>query len=241
MDQGTAPDPATWSLRHRGPAHDVSHRCLDAQRAARPRRRLARLLGADPLHPDAATWYRGALDERRVGGILTALGDGWRGLHAVPRGGGDSGIDHLVVGPPGVFTITSGIASAELEARVASRSLTRATGVPVGAAAIVVDPGNRPDVPAAVTVVPAGRLLRHLRGLPAVLGPDLAASIARAAEEWTTWQPFGIDTAHSDPDDAFERLHREVIRARVRRAGWQVAALVGVTAPVAAIVSGIVA
>lgn len=222
MDQGSAPASARWSLRSRGPAHVVSHRCLDVQRSARPRCFFGRLFGFDPLHPDAVTWYRDALGERRVGRILAELGREWRVLHAVPHGDDGADIDHLVIGPPGVFTVTtSGAVTSEVEARAASRALSRATGATVSATAIVVTTATaaRGD-----GVVPTQQLLRHLRDLPAVYGPDLVASVARAAEEWTTWHPFGVDVGHSDPDDAFERLHAEVTRARIRRTLWPLAA-----------------
>jgi hypothetical protein len=236
MDQGTAPDPAMWSLRSRGPAHAVSHRCLEVQRSASPRCFFGRLFGFDPLHPDAVAWYRGALGERRVGRILAGLGREWRVLHAVPQGDGDAAIDHLVIGPPGVFTLTSAaVIEAEAEARAASRSLTRAAGIPVGVTAIVVDAhAHAHAVGPAAQLVPANGLLRHLRELPTTLGPDIVASVARAAEEWTTWKPFAVDADHRDPVDAFERLHADVVGARVRRMLW-------LTAGAAALIAGVVA
>lgn len=240
MDQGSAPDSATWSLRSRGPAHAVSHRCLDVQRAARPRCAFGRLFGFDPLHPDAVGAYREALGERRVGRILAGLGGEWRVLHAVPHGDAGADIDHLVIGPPGVVTITtSGPVTADLEARAASRALSRATGSTIVAAPIVVAAtgDDRPGVPTVVTVP---RLLRHLRDLPGVFGPDVVASVARAAEEWTTWRPFDVGAGHSDPDDAFERLHAEVTRARTRRIVWQLAGVTALVATVFAIASRVV-
>jgi hypothetical protein len=239
MDQGTAPDSAMWSLRSRGPAHAVSHRCLDEQRSARPRCFFGRLFGFDPLHPDAVAWYQRALGERRIGRLLAELGREWRVLHAVPQTGADAGIDHLVIGPPGVFSLTTrGSIEAEAGARAASRALTRAAGVPVGAHAIVVDAST--DAQAAgrsARRVPANRLLRHLRDLPAALGPDVVASVARAAEEWTTWQPFVVDAAHHDPVGAFERLHAEVVGARVLRTLWLATAAAALIAGVFAVTS----
>ena len=239
MDQGTAPDSAMWSLRSRGPAHAVSHRCLDVQRSASPRCFFGRLFGFDPLHPDAVAWYRGALGERRVGRILAGLGREWRVLHAVPQGDGDAAIDHLVIGPPGVFTLTtSGVIEAEAEARAASRSLTRAAGIPVGVSGIVVDAfAHALTAGRAAQLVPANRLLRHLRDLPTTLGPDTVASVARAAEEWTTWKPFAVDADHRDPVGAFERLHTEVVGARVRRTLWLIAGAAALIASVFAIAS----
>ncbi len=239
MNRGTEPDPAMWSLRSRGPAHAASLRCLEEQRAASPRCFFGRLFGFDPLHPDAVAWYRGALGERRVGRILAGLGRGWRVLHAVPQGDGDATIDHLVIGPPGVFTLTTGgVIGAEAEARAASRSLTRAAGIPVVARPVVVD--TRADTHAtghSAHLVPTTRLLRHLRDLPATLGPDTVASVARAAEEWTTWKPFVVDAGHRDPVDAFERLHTEVVGARVRRTLWLIVGAAALIASVFAIAS----
>jgi hypothetical protein len=253
VNQGTAPDSGGWSLRSRGPAHVVSHKCLAVQRAARPRHFLGRLFGLDPLHPDAVDWYRGAIGELRVGRALQALGPGWRVLHAVPHG--DADIDHLAIGPAGVFTITArnhpgrrvwvggqalfvdgrrttDIRSAMRDARAASRTLTRVTGTVIVADPIVavVDPAQirHGDETEPVAVVNARSLVEHLRGLPAVLAPDLVASVARVAEEWTTWHPFGIDGGHIDPDDDFDGLRYEVDRARERRAIWRLAAVAGI-------------
>jgi hypothetical protein len=239
MDQGTAPDSAMWSLRSRGPAHAVSHRCLDVQRSARPRCFFGRLFGFDPLHRDAVAWYRDALGERRVGRILAGLGREWRVLHAVPQGDGDADIDHLVIGPPGVFTLTAGgVIEAEDGARAASRALTRAAGIPVVARAVVVDATpDAHDARRSAQLVPANGLVRHLRDLPAALGPDTVASVARAAEEWTTWQPFVVDTAHRDPGGEFERLHAAVVGARVRRTLWAIAGASALITSVFAIAS----
>jgi hypothetical protein len=183
------------------------------QRRARSRGRLARILGFDPLHPDAVDAYRGALGERQMGGLLAGLGAGWRVLHAVPYGEFDE-IDHLVIGPPGVFAVTSTAAAAHPDARSASRLLTRAIGRRVVAEPLV------------ATVADAQRAISALRRRPAQLEADLVARIARAAEEWTTWRPFGVDLpSHTDPDAAFERLHVEVVRARRARLLWGLASV----------------
>jgi hypothetical protein len=216
-----------WSLRSRGPAHAVSHRCLEVQRTAPPRGFIARLVGFDPLHPDARSAYRDALDGRRVGRQLGRLGPAWRVLHAVPFGDGRT-IDHLVVGPPGVLALHSDAFEAETAASEASRLLTRATGT-------------------AVTVIPlatpfdARDLARVLRDLPVAFGPDLVASVARAAEEWTTWHPFGVDVEpQADPAAAFDALHVAIGRARGRRVAWGVGGLVALGAVVLAAATGAV-
>lgn len=56
---------------------------------------------------EATGWFRGVLGERRVAEQLEPLGEGWTVLHSVPVGRGTSDIDHVVIGPPGVFTINT--------------------------------------------------------------------------------------------------------------------------------------
>src|SRR5919198_1966485 len=58
--------------------------------------------------PEAVAWRRGAVGERRTARLLAALErQGWAVLHdlAVPRS--QANIDHLVIGPGGVFVIDS--------------------------------------------------------------------------------------------------------------------------------------
>jgi hypothetical protein len=65
--------------------------------AARPRQR--------GVH--RPSWPRGTKGERVVGRRLARLGrDGWDVLSAVSEHGGDE-VEHLVVGPPGVFTVST--------------------------------------------------------------------------------------------------------------------------------------
>jgi hypothetical protein len=65
--------------------------------AARPR----------PRAVHRPSWPRGTKGERVVGRRLARLGrDGWDVLRAVSEQGGDE-VEHLVVGPPGVFTVST--------------------------------------------------------------------------------------------------------------------------------------
>lgn len=267
MDQKTAPDSAIWSLRSRGPAYAVSRTCLEAQAAARPRNLPARLGGMSPLHPDAEIWYQRALAERQVAGLLSELGPEYRVLHSIPdthraaRGktphtshpqcAGEH-IDHLVIGPPGVFTISTechphervevsgselladghrmpDLHTAEHEALLAKKALSRATGLAVTVTPVVVVVGartlrRRSERPTPV-VLDVKELSSWARTRLMALGPDVVASIARAAEEWTTWRPLTAELGvPTDPSPAFDRLHREVVvAARIRRL-WLVGA-----------------
>jgi hypothetical protein len=251
MDQGQAPDTAMWSLRSRGPAHAVIHRCLDAQRTAPPRGRLWRTFGGDPVQPAAAKWYHEAIGELRVAEVLGQLGEGWHVVHAVPHSSADAEIDHVLVGPPGVLTLavehragrriqvsgsvlyvdghrTAALPAVDHQARLVSRVLSRAVGIPVVATPLVVVVDavriTRGALRSPAAVVDARELVAHLRAQPTRLPADLVRTIARAAEEWTTWRPFGHDAmTHRDPGHAFAQLRDEVARARGRRRLWGVA------------------
>ncbi len=63
------------------------------------------MLGANRwLSPQVDRWLQGARGEQRVGAVLDSLsGDGWHALHDVSLGRGN--IDHILVGPGGIFTI----------------------------------------------------------------------------------------------------------------------------------------
>jgi len=59
------------------------------------------------IDDEAVGWYRGVIGERRVAELLGRLGRAWTVLHSVPVGSGSSDIDHIVIGPAGVFTINT--------------------------------------------------------------------------------------------------------------------------------------
>jgi Nuclease-related domain len=55
----------------------------------------------------ATGWTRGDIRERRIVTLLEQLGEDWTVLHSVQLGRGKADIDHVVVGPSGVFTINT--------------------------------------------------------------------------------------------------------------------------------------
>lgn len=63
------------------------------------------MVGASRLYSDQADrWLRGAAGERAVGTICAGLeANGWQAIHDVSLGRGN--IDHILVGPGGIFTI----------------------------------------------------------------------------------------------------------------------------------------
>ena len=94
-------------MRDRAPGAAVMEQVVRLHEACPQRSRLARALGRHPLSEDAQPWFSGALGEREVGALLSRLPQGWSAFHAVPVGTGDADVDHLVVGPGGVFVINT--------------------------------------------------------------------------------------------------------------------------------------
>lgn len=92
----------TGTLADRPAAYGVIQECLALQSTAPQRSPIARFLGTNPLHPEAFSWFQGAIGERQIGRMLAALGPEWSVLHSVPVGSGMSDIDHVVVGPMSV-------------------------------------------------------------------------------------------------------------------------------------------
>jgi hypothetical protein len=206
-------------------------------------------------------WYLGALGELEIARRLSALGPNWRVFHSIPVGRGASDIDHVVVGPPGVFTIntkhhegrdiwigakrllvsgqpTDHLRNARFEAKRASQRMSAAMHALVDVAPIVAIVGARRitvrERPTTVFVMRERELVGWLRALPAVVPPADVAHLADAAARPSTWH----DSPSLEPVDlaAFNRLRGEVTRARHRRQGLVVVGIVGIVAGVIAMI-----
>lgn len=177
---------------------------------------LARVLR---VHTDERAWRIGADGEEKVAVRLAKLAKRdpqWRFLHAVPVGERGSDIDHLVIGPPGVFTLNAKnhpgakiwiggdtfmvngqrhpyVRNSRFEARRAAKLLSAATGAPVLAVGVIVPVGAADirvkKLPADVKVVNRMRLVRWLESLPPVLPPNHIDALFNAARRSTTWKP----------------------------------------------------
>lgn len=131
--------------------------------AMRERTRVGAFLArALDLKTDERAWRVGANGEETVGARLEKLrGHGWYVLHAVPVGERGSDIDHVLIGPGGVWTLNTKnhpgksvwvgrhqvrvdghrqpyLRNSRFEAERASRLLTEACGFPVVARAALV-------------------------------------------------------------------------------------------------------
>jgi hypothetical protein len=91
-------------LRERAPAQAVMEKLV----SLRCTPDLVKVpLGIVKLSKDGLSWLRGVNGELKMAKQLLALGDGWTVLHSVPVGTRGSDIDHVVVGPSGVFPINT--------------------------------------------------------------------------------------------------------------------------------------
>ena len=88
-------------------AQSVIEQLLRLQQSVPSRSAFARFWGYSPLGADSVAWYRGAQGEIEVGRILSRLPSELRVFHALPVGTAGADIDHLVLGPSGIFTINT--------------------------------------------------------------------------------------------------------------------------------------
>ena len=155
---------------------------------------------------DAVAWWRGAAGEQRTARLLGPLErQGWVVLHDLAVPGSRANLDHLVIGPGGVFVVDSkryrgrlqldpsgqlwhGRYSLTAVLRTVSFEADRAVQVladPQVVVPIVAVHGAQVPwgkvVTQGVPVVSARRLPSMLRTLPAVLGPERVAAVAHQA------------------------------------------------------------
>jgi Nuclease-related domain len=157
--------------------------------------------------PDAVAWRRGAAGERRTAQLLNQLErHGWAVLHDLALPASQANIDHLVIGPGGVFVIDSKQYRGRLQLDPSGRlwhgrypltpALRAVSFEADQAAQVLPDPDVvvRPIVAVhgaqvplgkvvtqGVPVVPAKRLPSMLRALPGMLGPERIAGLADRA------------------------------------------------------------
>jgi Nuclease-related domain len=157
--------------------------------------------------PAARAWRRGAAGERRTARLLVPLErHGWAVLHDLAVPGSQANLDHLIIGPGGVFVIDSKQYRGRLQLDPCGRlwhgryplapTLRAVSFEADQAAQVLPDPGvvvlpvvavHGAQVPwekvvtQGVPVVSARRLPSMLRQLPAMLGPERVAWLADQA------------------------------------------------------------
>jgi hypothetical protein len=157
--------------------------------------------------PETVAWRRGAAGERHTARLLHPMErQGWAVLHDLAVPGSRANIDHLVIGPGGVFVIDSKHYRGRLQLDGAGRlwygryplaPMLRTVDFEADQAArVLVDPDVVvvPIVAVQGAQVPWGKVVTHgvpvvsarrlpslLRALPAVLGPERVADLADQA------------------------------------------------------------
>jgi hypothetical protein len=195
---------------------EVRKQALAAREAAPVKTVLARILR---VHTDERAWRIGADGEEKVAAQLAKVAKKdprWRFLHAIPVGERGSDIDHLVIGPAGVFTVNSKhhpraniwvggntlmvngtrqpyIRNSRHEAARAAKLLTATCGFPVHVEGLIVtvraEKVTIKEQPEGVHVVERINLARWLRRRRGDHEPETLDAIFEAARRSTTWRP----------------------------------------------------
>lgn len=215
---------------------------------------LAGFLGPHPLPHSMRSLYAAAVGEVAVADALTQLGEEWLVLHAVPVGKDGTDVDHIAVGPPGVYTISVRhhpgralwvgggvllvdgdrmpyIRACEFEAVRAAQLMSDAVGERVEVAPCLVIVGSRSMTvarpPRRVAIVTPRELRPWLRSLPAVFTAGQLARFRAAASEAETWHD--ADKPAADVVEClgrFRALQAKVNQARHLRLTWITGGLV---------------
>jgi Nuclease-related domain len=172
---------------------------------------LAKILG---VHNSERAWRHGAIGEEEVARRLQKLSKDWRVIHSVPIGENGTDIDHLVIGPGGVFTLNtknhlgkrvtvydrviyvSGmklpyITKSRAEGRRTSALLSAACGFQVSAIPVIVIMASELIVkalPGDVAVVGRRQIVDWLIRRPTQLSTDQIDAIFSVARQRQAWQ-----------------------------------------------------
>lgn len=170
------------------------------------------------VHSDERAWRLGAEGEEAVGAQLAKLPDAWVVVHDLPLSSSGANLDHLVIGPAGIFALNTKNLTGRVwvgeravmvngdrhpylhvsrsEARTTAQILGAAAGLEVSAHPVLVIMCHELTVraqPPDVTVLTRRQLVKWLRARPAVLTPEEVqriAAAARRADSWPTVEPL---------------------------------------------------
>lgn len=189
----------------------------------------------DPRMTAASRWRRGAVGEEAVGRLLDRLPrPDWAVVHDLTIGSGGANLDHLVIGPPRVYTVNTKHLSGDVavhgrsvlvagrrrpylpkalaEAERVGTALRAATGIDAFVWPVLVFHGCTVTVkehPSDVTVLHSSQALDWFAGQRStVLTPGQTVALETAARASTTWPSPPLAVA-----EQAERLAR-LARAR---------------------------
>lgn len=186
------------------------------------------------MGPGIAAGERVAASEAEITRALRRLPDGWASFHDVPwPGRAGLAIDHVVVGPPGVFVIEAESWSGAIEVRdhvlthdgrsreqavdLAARAAIAVQGIVPGRCFPVVCFSGPPMVAWAreVMVCSASTVLLKLLTLPARLSPDDVRRCADALQARTSHRPASRGPAWARTRDEGLRPRGRAVRALI--------------------------
>jgi hypothetical protein len=199
------------SLTRRRPGQTAAERAEELRKAAPIRSLVTRVLR---VTTDERTWRMEADGKRRVAARLARLEvDGWFAFHDLSVGDRTGVVDHLVIGPGGVFTVTTAVLNGRVwateemvlhnahptaylldagaRARRVALCLGAAVGVPVDVRpvlAVFCDDLKLKVQPAGVALVDGITIHRFFERQPVVFARREAFALATAAHRPTTWQ-----------------------------------------------------
>jgi hypothetical protein len=210
----SAPDdePAWVDLAGNRPGALAQEQATLHRDAAPVRTLLARVLH---VHTEERAWRVGAKGEEAVAAQLAKLDSRWLVLHAVPVGERGADIDHVVIGPAGVFTLNAKhhpgakiwvggdavmingrqvpyVRNSRHEAARAARLLSTACGFDVEVTGMIVPVGADDivirELPEDVQIVNRRRISSFLTHLPRRLDARVVEAVYAAARRSDTWQ-----------------------------------------------------
>lgn len=241
-------------LAHR-PLYTAVHEFLYLRSGELPLSPLARLFGVPPLGRDTEQAHHGAMAERAVVAALDALGPNWTVLHGVSADPGLPTVEHLLVGPPGVFAIgihnhrggkvwvgertmivdgeaKPDLAVAQAQRRAVEERMSRATGssTTVVPCLLIVAPLELEarKRPRGTEVLPVAELRAWLAELPRLHSQATVDRCAAAAADPATWATSSSHDSTADLADLaeFASIDAELTRSRRRRLAWAVSGAV---------------
>lgn len=187
---------------------------------------IARLLG---VHTDERAWRVGAKGEQLVARQLQRLGPSWHVIHSVTLSDTGTDLDHLVIGPGGVFCINTKshpnakiwvaedtvlvnghrpehnyVRASRSEGRKVARLLSAGCGFEVVVRPVIAFV-NASDLevkqqPADVRICSRRRIAQWLAAQPRTLSPDQVKAIFSVGRRSTTWRPR-LDVPTGAPTD----------------------------------------
>jgi hypothetical protein len=196
------------------PGQAIREQAISCRQAAPVRTLMARVA---KVHTDERAFRIGADGEEKMGRQLARLPDSWRVLHSVPIGARGSDIDHVVIGPGGVFTINTKhhpdanvwvrgntfkvngtnqpyVRNSRFEAERAGAKLTKLTGLSVSVGGVIAVIGARGGFTVkaqppdhAVFVLGRRDVVPWLLRHGAILLPEQVEAVFGWARRSTTW------------------------------------------------------